>query len=78
MACKSCQSAHQAEFTAEINIHFPGMENLDKPTVWVFPKLIICLNCGFTEFSVPESELAPLTAIKVSTKSARSGQCYGS
>lgn len=40
-----------------MNIHFPGMGGLDKPTVWAFPKLLVCLDCGFTEFQVEESEL---------------------
>lgn len=40
-----------------MNIHFPGMKGLDKPTVWAFPKLLVCLDCGFTEFQVEESEL---------------------
>ena len=40
----------KGEFPAEINIHFPGMENLKQPTVFVFPTLLICLDCGFTEF----------------------------
>jgi hypothetical protein len=31
-------------FPAEINIHFPGMENLAAPTVLVFPTLLICLD----------------------------------
>ncbi|HXY10081.1 MAG TPA: hypothetical protein VEI52_19725 [Terriglobales bacterium] len=57
MACKRCNSASQNTFNGEIAIHFPGIENLDKPIVWVFPKLIICLRCGFAEFSVPEGEL---------------------
>jgi len=30
---------------------------LNKPIVWVFPKLSVCLECGFTEFTVPEREL---------------------
>ena len=62
MACKACQSVHQGEFPAEINIHFPGEENLDEPTVWVFPQLLICLDCGFTEFKIPEPELRLLTS----------------
>ncbi len=33
------------------------MKGLDKPTVWAFPKLLVCLDCGFTEFQVEESEL---------------------
>jgi hypothetical protein len=41
-------------------VHFPGLEGLNKPVVWVFPKLLVCLNCGFTEFVVPETELYAL------------------
>lgn len=50
MPRKACHSAKKGEFPAEINIHFPGMENLKQPTVFVFPTLLICLDCGFTEF----------------------------
>ena len=57
MACKSCKSDNQREFGAEINIHFPGREALDKPAVFVFPKLLLCLRCGFTEFTITEAEL---------------------
>jgi predicted nucleic-acid-binding Zn-ribbon protein len=63
MACRSCASEKQARFTAEINIHFPGMKNLDKPSVFVFPTVIVCLECGFTEFSVTESELRLLSDV---------------
>lgn len=57
MACRSCGSENQKEFGAEINIHFPGRKFLDKPAVLVFPKLVVCLNCGFAEFTLPETEL---------------------
>jgi hypothetical protein len=43
-------------------IHFSGLKNLDKPGVWVFPKLFVCLDCGFSEFTVPEPELALLAS----------------
>jgi hypothetical protein len=70
MACKSCQSSRQTEFPAEINVHFPGKENLDKASVCLLPKLWVCLDCGFTEFSVPESELLSLATGNPPTKSA--------
>jgi hypothetical protein len=56
MSCKSCQSQNQHNFTSEVAIHFPGLKGLDKPIVWTFPKLAICLECGLTEFTVPKSE----------------------
>jgi hypothetical protein len=58
--CRSCQSANQSTFNGEIAIHFPGLDGLEKPIVWVFPKLLVCLNCGFTEFVIPEAELRRL------------------
>jgi len=57
VTCKSCQSNNLKKFTAEIAIHFPGLKNLDQPTVWVFPELWICLDCGNARFAVPETEL---------------------
>lgn len=56
MVCKQCASEMQS-FDGEIAIHFPGLDGLNKPIVWVFPKLFVCLRCGFTEFNVPEREL---------------------
>ena len=61
MKCKGCHSDSQRVFNGEIAIHFPGLEGLDKPIVWVFPKLVVCLHCGFTEFTVPERELQVLS-----------------
>lgn len=60
MSCRSCQSGKQQSFPSEINVHFPGRENLSKPTVMAFPKILICLNCGFAEFQVPTAELQRL------------------
>lgn len=57
MSCRSCGSENQTDFGTEINIHFSGMQNLDKPAVLVFPKLVVCLDCGFVEFTLPETEL---------------------
>jgi hypothetical protein len=60
MGCKACTSDNQSSFNCEIAIHFPGLKGLEKPIVWVFPKLAVCLRCGSTEFIVPERELRVL------------------
>ena len=60
MLCPRCSSDKLSKFNAEINIHFPGWEGLDKPTVWIFPEIGACLKCGFAEFSIPENELREL------------------
>jgi hypothetical protein len=57
MNCKSCNSQNHRRFSSEINVHFPGLQNLDRPPVFVFPKLLVCMDCGFTEFDIPEGEL---------------------
>jgi hypothetical protein len=60
MSCKSCQSENQRTLNGEIALHFPGLAGLDKSIVWIFPKVLVCLNCGFTEFGIPEAELRRL------------------
>jgi hypothetical protein len=60
MPCKSCASVNQSKFAGEIGIHFSGLKNIDKPVVWVFPEIIVCLDCGTAEFRVPEAELRQL------------------
>ena len=58
--CKQCHSERLGNFSGELAIHFTGLAGLNKPIVWVFPKLLVCLNCGLTEFIVPERELQVL------------------
>jgi hypothetical protein len=60
MRCALCGSEKQAEFGAEMNIRSPGLEGLRNPIVWVFPKVVVCLVCGFSRFTTPENELAVL------------------
>ena len=56
--CRACGSeANQAELDAQVCIHFPGLENLDTPPVFVFAKVSVCLECGASTFTIPETEL---------------------
>ena len=43
-----------------MSVHVLGVENVDKPVVWVFPKVLVCMDCGFTELTIAENELRQL------------------
>jgi hypothetical protein len=60
MPCKSCGSGNQSKYTGELSMHFPGLKDIDKPAVWVFPQIVVCLDCGRAEFIIPEAELRQL------------------
>jgi hypothetical protein len=64
MLCLSCGSGSEAEFSAEMIIHIScaGLKNLDKPGVWLFPKLQVCLDCGDARFTIPRTALVSLGA----------------
>ncbi len=60
VGCKSCGSRNRSEFSAEMNIHLPGVGNLENLGVLLFPKIVVCLDCGVSCFSLAENELAAL------------------
>jgi hypothetical protein len=60
VSCLSCASENQVELPSEMFLHFPGLTNLDKPSVWIFPKVLVCFECGFSQFITPKAELALL------------------
>ena len=68
MSCALCTSANQVEFPTEMAFHFSGRKNLDRPYIFAYPKVLLCLDCGFSQFTLPETELRALRVeIKAST-----------
>jgi hypothetical protein len=65
MPCKACGSPDQGGYPSEINIHPPtrGLKNMDKPTVWASPTILVCSNCGFAEFVLQDDERKSLEEI---------------
>jgi hypothetical protein len=59
MGCRSCGEENQTELSAEIMIHL-SRPTKDNPAVLVFPKVLVCLKCGFAEFTIEETELRQL------------------
>jgi hypothetical protein len=60
--CESCGSQNLEKFIAEIAIH---SHDIRTPLVFVFPKILVCMNCGrlepAEEFVVPKGELQLLS-----------------
>ena len=71
MYCPSCQSSNQAEFTAEMMIHFSGLRYIDNNLgVLAFPKIVVCLDCGAARFSTPEEVLRQLQQEEIALPAA--------
>jgi len=64
MPCKKCGSDQRSEFSSEINLHFTDSKDRDEQTVLLFPNLLVCLTCGFTEFFLSQNEL-PLVSKQI-------------
>jgi hypothetical protein len=62
LSCRACQSSRQRKLHSEVAIHPPFLLDTPLPHEMVFPELLICLDCGFTEFSIPASSLDRLAA----------------
>ena len=60
LACRLCGSENVHKLRGEIAMRSPGLKNIDKPEVWLFPDIIVCTDCGIAEFAVPEAELRML------------------
>ena len=58
--CKACHSKNRSTFSGEVAAHFPGLAGVDKPIVWIFPRISVCLDCGLAEFVILERELEVL------------------
>jgi hypothetical protein len=56
-------SNNQAVFPAEVNIHIPGQSHAGARGVFVFPKLLVCLSCGFSSFTTMQSKLLLLANV---------------
>ena len=70
MSCLICGSGNDAELAAEMTIHFSGLKNLDNPGVLVCTKLLVCLDCGFSRFTVPEAALASVAKVTLANDSS--------
>lgn len=58
MVCPKCQSSSLSEVPAEIRLYRNRPRTLSHPPLSPYPDVLICLDCGFAEFSVPQAWLS--------------------
>lgn len=58
MVCPKCQSASMSDIPAEIRLYRNTPRTLSHPPMNPSPEVHVCLDCGWAEFSIPESWLA--------------------
>jgi len=69
--CSLCSSRNEAEYNAEIMVHFDGRKHLENPGVLTFPRMLVCLECGSARLTIPENDLALLRVGSAPSRSAR-------
>ncbi len=59
-----------------MGIDFRGQKDIDNPLVWVFAEVVVCLDCGAAEFTVPEAELRQLRRKPLPPRVNTRLECY--
>lgn len=57
MVCPKCQSADLSIIPAEIRLYRNRPRTLSHPPMTPSPDIMVCLDCGWSEFSIPRSWL---------------------
>jgi hypothetical protein len=58
MNCPKCQSSALSIIPAEIRLYRNCHRTLSHPPMTPSPDVLVCLDCGWSEFSIPRSWLS--------------------
>jgi hypothetical protein len=75
MSCKSCSSDNLQYFQTEIAVH---VKDKRSPHVFVFPEILVCLKCGFSELVIEEDKLRVVAADTLSGSIKKENQSAAS
>jgi len=68
MPCLLCASGNEREFAAEMMLHFSGPQYIDNPGVLAFPRVLVCLDCGQSRFTLLKTEKLALLSSPAGTR----------
>jgi hypothetical protein len=58
MVCPKCQSSSLSVIPAEIRLYRDMPRTMSHPPIHPSPDIRVCLDCGWSEFSIPRSWLS--------------------
>jgi hypothetical protein len=58
MLCPKCQSDALSVIPAEVRLYRNTPRTLSHPPILPSPDVKVCLDCGWSEFTIPESWIA--------------------
>ena len=57
MQCRSCKSENLQKFDGELTASLPDLKSVKVPPIYACLGVVICLDCGVAELTVPTKEL---------------------
>jgi hypothetical protein len=57
LPCQVCASSNLIELVAETCVHFPGLKGLKVEPIFIYPKIVVCTECGFAQSYLSDREL---------------------
>jgi len=58
MVCPKCQSTSVSVIAAEVRLYRNPLRTLGHPPMTPSPDVVVCLDCGWGEFSIPPGWLS--------------------
>jgi hypothetical protein len=70
---RSCPSAKLIELISETCLHFPGLNGLKAVPIFVFPKIVLCTDCGLMQANLSATDLELIRHAYAKVEGASSG-----
>jgi len=60
VTCNKCACSNQRRFSGELTVSFSQLKNVNLAPIYVPQDVLICLDCGHIELSLPAKKLEQL------------------
>lgn len=74
MTCNKCASSNQRGFTGELTLSFSVLKNVNLAPVYSSADVLVCLDCGHVELTLPAAKLEQLKQGALEERSPSSGE----